>query len=70
MVSRSYGLFKTDEALNDRNSGRETIVVTIVIVVRMIPERQISTFSIVLAIVLPPQFLWFKIKCPFDFCVN
>ena len=47
--------------LNNRNSGRETIVITIVIVVGTIPERQISTFSILLAMVLPPQFFWFKI---------
>ena len=43
------------------------MAITIVIVVRTIPERQISTFPIVHAIVLPPQFLWFKIQCPFDF---
>ena len=38
------------------------MTVTIVIVVRTIPERQISMYPIVLAIVLPPQFLWFKIQ--------
>ena len=46
------------------------MTVTIVIVVRTIPERQISMYPIVLAIVLPPQFLWFKIQCLFDFFVN
>ena len=56
--------------LNNRNSVLETIAVTIVIVLRTIPEGQIFTFPIVLAIVRPPQFLWFKIQCPFDFCVN
>ena len=56
--------------LNNRNSGLETMAKTIVIVLRMIPERQIFTFPIVLAIVLTPQFLWFKIQCPFDFYVN
>ena len=56
--------------LNNRNSVRETMVITIMIVVRTMPERQISTFQIVLAIVLPPQFLWFKIQCSFDFYVN
>ena len=54
--------------LNDRKkSGRETIVITIAIVLRTIPERQIFTFPIVLVIVLQPQFLWFKIQCPFNF---
>ena len=72
MVSRSYGVSKTDEALNlnNRNSGLETMAITKVIVLRTIPERQIFTFPIVLAIVLTPQFLWFKIQCPFDFYVN
>ena len=56
--------------LNNRNSGLETIAITIVIVLRTIPERQIFTFPIVLAIVLTLQFLWFKIQCPFDFYVN
>ena len=56
--------------LNSRDSGLETMAITIVIVLTMIPERQIFTFPIVLAIVLPPQFLWFKIQCPFDFFVN
>ena len=71
-VSQSYSLSKTDEALNlnSRDSGLETMAITIVIVLTMIPERQIFTFPIVLAIVLPPQFLWFKIQCPFDFFVN
>ena len=58
--------------LNKRNSGRETMVRTIVIVGGMIPENQISMFPVFLAIVLPPQFLWFKIQwfqilCPFNF---
>ena len=35
--------------LNNRNSGLETIAITIVIVLRTIPERQIFTFPIVLA---------------------
>ena len=48
--------------LNNRNSGLETMAMTIVIVLRTIPERQIFTFPIVLAIVLTPQFLWFKIQ--------
>ena len=56
--------------LNNRNSGLETMAITIVIVLRTLPERQIFTFPIVLAIVLTPQFLWFKIQCPFDFYVN
>ena len=56
--------------LNNRNSGLETMAKTIVIVLRTIPERQIFTFPIVLAIVLTLQFLWFKIQCPFDFYVN
>ena len=56
--------------LNNSNSGLETMAVTIVIVLRTIPERQIFTFPIVLAIVLTPQFLWFKIQCPVDFYVN
>ena len=54
--------------LNNRNSGLEIMAITIVL--RTTPERQIFTFPIVLAIVLPPQFLWFKIQCPFDFYVN
>ena len=71
MVSRSYRLSKTDEAtLNNRNSGLETMAIAKVIVLRTIPERQIFTFPIVLAIVLPSQFLWFKIQCPFDFYVD
>ena len=53
--------------LNNRDSGLETMAITIVIVLTTIPERQIFTFPIVLAIVLPPYFLWFKIQCPFDF---
>ena len=57
-------------ALNNRNSGLETMAITIVIVLITIQERQIFTFPIVLAIVLTPQFLWFKIQCPFDFYVN
>ena len=56
--------------LNNINSGLETMAITIVIVLRTIPERQIFPFLIVLAIVLTPQFLWFKIQCPFDFYVN
>ena len=56
--------------LNNRNSALETMAITIVIVLRTIPEGQIFTFQIVLAIVRPPQFLWFKIRCPFDFYVN
>ena len=56
--------------LNNRDSGLETIAITKVIVSGTIPERQISTFPIVLAIVRPPQFLWFKIQYPFDFFVN
>ena len=56
--------------LNNRNSGLETMAITIVIVLSAIPEQQILTFPIVLAIVLTPQFLWFKIQCPFDFYVN
>ena len=57
-------------ALNNRDSGLETITITIVIVLGTIPQRQIFTSPIVLAIVLPPQFLLFKIQCPFDFYVN
>ena len=56
--------------LNNRDSGLETMAITIVIVLTTIPERQIFTFPIVLAIVLSPQFPWFKIQCPFDFFVN
>ena len=56
--------------LNNRNFELETMAITIVIVLRTIPERQIFRFLIVLAIVLTPQFLWFKIQCPFDFYVN
>ena len=56
--------------LNNRDSGLETMAITIVIVLTTIPERQIFTFPIVLAVVLSPQFLWFKIQCPFDFFVN
>ena len=56
--------------INNRDSGLETMAITIVIVLRTIPERQIFTFPIVLAIVLPLQFLWFEIQCPFDFYVN
>ena len=59
-----------DSTLNNRNSGLETMAITIVIVLRTIPERQILTFPIVLAIVLTPQFIWFKIQCLFDFNVN
>ena len=40
------------------------MVITIVIVVRTIPERQISTFPIVLAIVLPPQFFGSRFNAP------
>ena len=47
--------------LNKGDSRLEKIAITIVIVLRTIPERQIFTFPIVLAIVLPPQFLLFKI---------
>ena len=46
------------------------MITKMVIVVRTIPECQLSTFPIVLVIVLPPQFLWFKIQCPFDFYVR
>ena len=46
------------------------MVTTIVIVVRAISERQITTFPNVLAIALPPKFLLFKIHYPFDFYVN
>ena len=53
-------------ALDNRNSGSESIAITIGIVLRKIPERQIFTLPIVLAIVLLRQFLWFKIQCPFD----
>ena len=56
--------------LNNRNSGLETMAITIVIVLRAISERQIFTFPIVLAIFLTLQFLWLKIQCPFDFYVN
>ena len=56
--------------LNNRDSGLETMAITIVIVLRTIPERQIFSIPIVLAIVLPPQFPWFKIQCPLDFYVN
>ena len=52
--------------LSNRNSGLETMAITIVIVLRTIPERQMITFPIVHAIVLTPQFLWFKIQCSFD----
>ena len=55
---------------NNRDSGLETMATTIVIVLTTIPERQIFTFPIVLAIVLPQQLLWFKIQWPFDFFVN
>ena len=55
---------------NNRDSGLETMAITIVIVSRTIPERQIFTFPIVLAIALPLQFLWFEIQCPFDFYMN
>ena len=44
------------------------MVITTVIVARTVPEGQISTFPISLAIAVPPQFLWFQIQCPFDFC--
>ena len=56
--------------LNNCDSGLEAVSLTIVIVLRTIPEGQTFTFPIVLAIVLPPQFLWFKIQCPFDFFMN
>ena len=56
--------------LNNRNSGLDTMAMTIVYCFKNIPERQLFTFPIVLAIVLTPQFLWFKIQCPFDFLVN
>ena len=56
--------------LNNRNSGLKKMAITKVIVLRKIPERQIYTFPIVLAIVLTLQLLWFKIRCPFDFYVN
>ena len=56
--------------LSNRDSGLETMAITIVIVLTTIPERQIFTFPIVLAIVLSPQFPWFKIQCPVDFFVN
>ena len=56
--------------LSNRDSGLETMAITIVIVLTTIPERQIFTSPIVLAIVLPPQFLWFKIQCTFNFFVN
>ena len=59
------------QGLNNRNSGRETIVITIVIVVvRTIQKRQTPAFPIVLAIVLPAQFLLFKIQYPCDFYVK
>ena len=72
-VSQSYIAFPKPmrhSTLNNRDSGLETMATTIVIVLTTIPERQIFTFPIVLAIVLPPQFLWFKIQWPFDFFVN
>ena len=43
------------------------MVITIVIVMRTVSERQISMFLIVLAIVLPPQFLCFNISMPLRF---
>ena len=43
--------------LNNRNSGLETMAITIVIVLRTIPKRQIFTFPIVLAIVLTRQYV-------------
>ena len=42
-------------------SGRETIVIAIVNVVRTAQERQKAMFLIVLAIFLPPQFLLFEL---------
>ena len=44
MIFRGYGLSKTDEALNNRNSGHKTIVIItiIAIAVKAIPIRQIS----------------------------
>ncbi len=56
--------------LKIRNSSREMIVITIVIVVRATQKRQKSAFSIVLAIIFQPQFLLFKIWCPCGLCVN
>ena len=43
--------------LNNRNSGLEIMAITIMIVLRTIPVRQIFTFPIVLAIFLTTQFL-------------
>ena len=40
--------------LNSRDSELKTMAITIVIVLTTIPERQIFTFPIVLAIALPP----------------
>ena len=56
LLASGYGLAKTDEALNhnNRNSGSETMAITILIVLRTIPERQIFTCPMVLVIVLPP----------------
>ena len=56
--------------LKNRDSGLETIAITIVITIGTIPEGQKLSLPIVLAIVLPPQFLWFNFQCPFDFYVN
>ena len=57
------------QGLNNRNSGRETIVITIVIVVvRTIQKTPNTCVPIVLAIVLPAQFLLFKIQYPCDPC--
>ena len=56
--------------LNNRNYGRDIIVITIVIVVRTIQKRQIHAFPVVLAIVLPTQFVLLKIQYSCDFYVN
>lgn len=57
-------------ALNKEHSGRETILITIMIIIRTTQKRQESAFTIVLAIVLPPRFLMLKIQCPCIFYVN
>ena len=60
-ISRSLGVMAFPKqmrhsTLNNRNSGLETMAVTIVIVLRTIPERQILRFQLFLLLSLHRSF--------------
>ena len=58
------------QTLNNRDSRQKTIVITKVTVAKPVSRRPIAVFPIVLDIVLPAEFILFKIQCLSDFYVN